>query len=224
MMPVGANGESAPALAPLPTMIAIRKSGMPARAAVAIAIGASERRGGDVARSHRRERRAEHEEHDRDRRRGCRGRRATAWCASRSSVPLRLRQREQQRHAGQRQEQLARKAAHHGVDRHAADVDADDPGERDRQHADVQPADAADEDRERERADRDDGEVHAGSARANCSELGGVQRARAPVKSATWCRHETPLATSTVAGARLRAAGSSRRSPIARETSKCSRA
>ena len=41
MMPVGANGESAPALAPLPTMIAIRNSGMPARAAVAIAIGAS---------------------------------------------------------------------------------------------------------------------------------------------------------------------------------------
>ena len=41
MMPVGANGERAPALAPLPTMIAIRKSGMPARAAVAMAIGVS---------------------------------------------------------------------------------------------------------------------------------------------------------------------------------------
>ena len=39
MMPVGAKGESAPALAPLPTMIAIRNSGMPVRAAVAIAIG-----------------------------------------------------------------------------------------------------------------------------------------------------------------------------------------
>ena len=35
----------------------------------------------------------------------------TAWCASRSSVPLHCAMREQQRHAGQRQEQLARKAA-----------------------------------------------------------------------------------------------------------------
>ena len=42
-----------------------------------------------------------------------------------------LRQREQQRHAGQRQKQLARKAGHHRVDRHAADVDADDPRQRD---------------------------------------------------------------------------------------------
>ena len=41
MMPVGANGESDPALAPLPTMMAIRNSGMPARAAVVIAIGAT---------------------------------------------------------------------------------------------------------------------------------------------------------------------------------------
>ena len=41
MIPVGANGESAPALAPLPTMIAMRNSGMPLRTAVAIASGAS---------------------------------------------------------------------------------------------------------------------------------------------------------------------------------------
>ena len=41
MMPVGAKGESDPALAPLPTMIAIRKAGMPARPATAIAMGAS---------------------------------------------------------------------------------------------------------------------------------------------------------------------------------------
>ena len=41
MMPVGANGESAPELAPLPTMMAIRNSGMPARDAVAMAIGVS---------------------------------------------------------------------------------------------------------------------------------------------------------------------------------------
>ena len=41
MIPVGAKGESAPEFAPLPAMMAIRKSGMPVRAAVAIARGAS---------------------------------------------------------------------------------------------------------------------------------------------------------------------------------------
>ena len=41
MIPVGANGESAPALAPLPTMMAIRKSGIFDRTAVDIASGAS---------------------------------------------------------------------------------------------------------------------------------------------------------------------------------------
>ena len=40
-VPVGASGDSEPAFAPLPTMIAIRKSGTPARAATIIAIGAS---------------------------------------------------------------------------------------------------------------------------------------------------------------------------------------
>src|SRR5438034_9231491 len=40
MMPVGANGDSEPALEPLPTMMAIRRSGMPEREAVFIAIGA----------------------------------------------------------------------------------------------------------------------------------------------------------------------------------------
>jgi hypothetical protein len=41
MIPVGAIGESAPALAPLPTIIAMRNTGIPVRAAVAIASGAS---------------------------------------------------------------------------------------------------------------------------------------------------------------------------------------
>ena len=41
MIPVGASGESAPALAPLPTMMAMRNAGMPAREAVFIAMGAS---------------------------------------------------------------------------------------------------------------------------------------------------------------------------------------
>ena len=41
MTPVGANGESAPACAPLPTMMIIRNAGMAARPATAIAIGPS---------------------------------------------------------------------------------------------------------------------------------------------------------------------------------------
>ena len=41
MIPVGANGDRAPAMAPWATMIAIRNAGMPARAAAAIAIGAT---------------------------------------------------------------------------------------------------------------------------------------------------------------------------------------
>ena len=74
MMPVGANGESAPALAPLPTMIAIRNSGMPARAAVAIAIGASSAAVAMLPGPSDDERGAEHEEHDRNQSRSCRGR------------------------------------------------------------------------------------------------------------------------------------------------------
>ena len=41
MTPVGANGESAPACAPFPTMMIIRNAGIAARPATAIAIGPS---------------------------------------------------------------------------------------------------------------------------------------------------------------------------------------
>ena len=59
-----------------------------------------------------------------------------------------------------RQKELARKARHHGVDRQAADVDADDPRHGHREHADVQAAEAADDDCQRERRDRNDRQVH----------------------------------------------------------------
>ena len=112
MIPVGANGDSDPAFAPLPTMIAIRKSGMFAFIAVVIAIGATsaavEMLPGPIDASAA----AEHEIHDRH---------DAAMAATdphrvvRDPVerPVALRHREQQRHAGQRQEQRARKAAHH---------------------------------------------------------------------------------------------------------------
>ena len=112
MMPVGANGDSDPALAPLPTMIAIRNSGMPARPAVAIAIGASSAAvamlPGPIEASAGRE----HEEHDRDQPRvaAAEPHRVVREPVERA-VALRL--REEQRHAGQRQEQLASESRHH---------------------------------------------------------------------------------------------------------------
>ena len=90
-------------------MIAIRKAEMPARPATAIAIGASSAAvamlpGPSEARAD-----AEDEEHHRDQA-GVAAAARDALCASLSSVPFELRLREQQRHAGQRQEQLDREA------------------------------------------------------------------------------------------------------------------
>ena len=57
---------------------------------------------------------------------------------------------------------------------------------------------------------------------SDCSSTAGCC-ARTPVKSCTWWRHEVPAATRTLPGSSSRAAGSSRRSPICCEMSKCSR-
>ena len=48
---------------------------------------------------------------------------------------VQLRLREEQRDAGQRQEQLDRKPGEDVIEPHPAEIDADDPGEGDRQHA-----------------------------------------------------------------------------------------
>ena len=98
-MPVGANGDSVPASAPLPAMIAISSGGTPARAATAIAGGASSALAGVRAGADRRDDEAEHEEHDRQQRRRGRGRAARRAPSTRASVPLHLGDREQQRHA-----------------------------------------------------------------------------------------------------------------------------
>ena len=154
MMPVGANGDSAPALAPLPTMIAIRKSGMPAREAVAMAIGVSSAAVAmlpgpidDSAAPSTKNMIGIVPAFPRQMR--------TAWCVELRQRAVRLRHREQQRHAGERQKQLARKARHHGAHRQATHVHADDPRHGDGEHADVQAAEAADQHRQGERAHRD---------------------------------------------------------------------
>jgi hypothetical protein len=114
-----------------------------------------ERRRRDVAGAHRREDGREHEEHDRHHP-------AIAAAAADGMVrqaierAVALRDREQQRDAGEGEEELRRKSAHHAGDGHAAHVHPDDPRKRNRQDADVQGRDAADEDGDGQRGDRQD--------------------------------------------------------------------
>ena len=111
-MPVGANGESVPASAPLPAMMAISSGGMPARAATAIAGGASSALvgvpPGPIVAMHE----AQHEEHDRQQPAWPRHSR-TARAVTRPSVPLRLGDAEEQRHADERHEERRRKPLEH---------------------------------------------------------------------------------------------------------------
>ena len=60
-------------------------------------------------------------------------------------------QREQQRHAGERQEQSGRESGGDGIGRPAADEDADPPRQGHRHHADVESRRAAEDDGEGER-------------------------------------------------------------------------
>ena len=132
MTPVGANGDSAPDWAPLPTMIAIRNGGID---------GALRRPPSPSAPASRPSRRCPARcstsatastKNITGISRRCRGR-----CGPRVRDPLEraveLRLREQQRHAGERQEQLHGKPADDVVERHAAEVHADDPRQRQRQ-------------------------------------------------------------------------------------------
>ena len=116
-MPVGANGESDPACAPLPTMIAIRNGGMrgarrrpPSPSAPSIAAV------DDVARAERRDHAAEHEEHHRNES-GVAAAQAHRGVRQSIERAVQLRLREEQRHAGQREEQLDREAGEHIVER-----------------------------------------------------------------------------------------------------------
>ena len=68
--------------------------------------------------------------------------------------------REQQRDADQRQEQLNRKPGEDVLEPHPAEVHADDPRERHREDADVEPREAADDDRDEQRAEREPRQGH----------------------------------------------------------------
>ena len=163
MMPVGAKGDNAPELAPLPTMMAIRKAGIPTRAAVDIAIGAMiaavamfpgpiEASAAGMTKY-------------------IDGDQAAIAAAGADRVPrhpvqrpVGLRERKQQRDADQREEEGRGKAANDRVGaRQAGDVDADDPRHADRQHADVQLREAADDDEDAKRGNAECTKAHGGT-------------------------------------------------------------
>ena len=70
---------------------------------------------------------------------------------------------EQQRHAGQREEQLHREGADHGVERDAAEIDADQPRQRQGHDPDVHLREHAQRDGDGQREQRNPGETHAGA-------------------------------------------------------------
>ena len=96
-----------------------------------------------------------------------------------------LRQREQQRHAGERQEECRWEAADHRIDRHVSDIHADDPRHGNRQHADIQRRHAADDDGDDEGGDGEDGQIHAAPVRSERRSSAGCS-ARVAAKSCTW--------------------------------------
>ena len=151
-----------------------------------------QRGGRDVAGTQRGECRCEHEEHHGN---DSGVPAADAQGAVRNAVEgaVQLRLGEQQRHPGERQEQPDREAGDDLVERHAAEVDADDPGQRESENADVQLREAADENRKNERGERDIGEIHSFPLKsAPLREMSSSERsstagwmARSPVKSFT---------------------------------------
>ena len=159
MMPVGANGDSAPACAPLPTMIAMRNGGIAARVPTRHRHRRQHRRGGDVARAERRDEPASTKNITgmspalpRQMR--------TAACATRSSVPFSCACVKSSVTPASVRNSCVGKAAQHFVrascrrDRRRRSTPA--PG----QHADVQLSEAADDHRDDERAEREPGQIH----------------------------------------------------------------
>ena len=159
MTPVGATGERAPDCAPLPTMIAIRKGGIAARPATAMAIGASMAAVATLP--------GPREAMTAPSTKNITGmspvfprQMRTAACVTLSSVPFSVACEKSKRHASQRQEDLRREAVQHVAQAHAPDVHADDPGQCQREDADVQRRGAADDHDHDERAKRYPGECH----------------------------------------------------------------
>ena len=137
MIPVGANGESAPDPAPLPTMMAMRNGGMRARPATAIAIGASiaavEMLPGPSDAIPQREEEERHRNEP-----GVATAHPQRLVCDLVERAIELRLRKQERDACQGQEQLDGKPRGDIVQRHPTEVDADNPRKGEGQHTHVQ--------------------------------------------------------------------------------------
>ena len=158
MIPVGADGDSDPAFAPLPTMIAIRNAGMPALPATAIAIGAISAADAMFPAQRGKSRRDEEEHH--------RNQAGVPAASTHSFVrelvqrPVQLSLGEQECHPGESEKQLRGKAGGDLIDLEAAKIHSDDPRHRDRKDTDVELGDTAHHDRDEERSHRDRGQAH----------------------------------------------------------------
>ena len=110
MTPVGANGDSAPACAPLPTMMIIRNAGIAARPATAIAIGPSSAAVEMLPGPSDASAQPSDEKHDRNQP-GVAAAHAHGAVRDPIERAVELRLREQQRHARKGQEERDRKPA-----------------------------------------------------------------------------------------------------------------
>ena len=84
----------------------------------------------------------------------------SAWCASLSSVPLSCACVNRSVTPVSVRNSWIGKPADDVVQRHPAEVDADDPGEGERQHTHIQPREAADDDGGEKSRERKPGERH----------------------------------------------------------------
>ena len=156
---MGAKRDSAPACAPLPTISAIRNGGIAARLATAMAIGAmiavvamlpgpmldsvTAMTNSMIGITPALPRQAR-----------------TARAAMRPSVPLLLAMPNSSVMPTRLMQEIDRKGADHLRDRHAAQVDTDDPSQGQRHHADVDARHHAQGDGDNQRGQRNPGKVH----------------------------------------------------------------
>ena len=152
MMPVGANGDSAPDCAPLPTMMAIRNGGMAARVPTAMAIGASIAAVATLPGPSEAMRPARTKNMTGTSPVLPRQTRTAAW-ATRSSVPFSCACVKISVTPARVRNSCTGKPLSDFVQRHAADIHADDPRQRQAEHADVELTEAADDHRDRQRGE-----------------------------------------------------------------------
>ena len=160
MIPMALMGDRLPALAPFATASAVRKRGTPARVAAAIAIGIRSATAMIAPGPTRRQRERGGEQQHRQEPGLSAG---EPHRAVRQAVEgaVRLRQREQQRDAGEGEEERRRKAGGDLLGLPASREGADQPGERHGGDAHIELRRHRQRDGDQQRDEREDGGVHA---------------------------------------------------------------